>query len=124
MVARRLSRYIFLLVLASGCSAMESRIPSESVALLEIAIAAIGSDAASCKSTEFSTDDEEVLRVLRERDFEVVAYKTEEDAEELEHQFILRKRRSAMLVSADVVAVRGGCSTYTFARIAQAETSD
>lgn len=118
MVAGWLSRCLVLVcfALASGCSAMS---PSP-IAFLEAAIAAIDSGDTLCEATEFSTDDQQVLAVLRERDFDVVAYKTGE-GDEGEHQFILRQRNSQMLLSADVVAVRGECSTYTFARIAQAE---
>lgn len=123
MVARWLSRCLVLVcfVLASGCSAMEPKASPGATALLEIAIVAIDSDDALCEASEYSTDDQEVLAVLRKRDFEVVTYKSDEDHEGVEHQFILRQRNSQMLLSADVVAVRGECSTYTFARIAQGE---
>lgn len=100
---------------------MEPKASPGAIDLLEIAIAAIDSGDALCEANEFSTDDQHVLAVLRERDFEVVAYKSVEDDEGVEHQFILRQRSAQMLLSADVVAVRGECSTYTFARIAQAE---
>lgn len=100
---------------------MEPKASLDAIELLGVAIAAIDSDDALCEANEFSTDDEQVLAVLRERDFEVVAYKSVEDDEGVEHQFILRQTSAQMLLSADVVAVRGECSTYTFARIAQAE---
>lgn len=121
MVAKVLSRYFFLVyfVLASGCSAMEPKASSDAIALLEIAIAAIANRDALCEATDFSTDDQQVLAVLRERDFEIVAYKSGEGDDGSEHQFILRQRKSQLLLSADVVAVHGECSTYTFARIAQ-----
>jgi hypothetical protein len=123
VVAKRLTRYLFLVcfVLASGCSAMESKASPEAIALLEIAITAIDTGDILCEATEFSTEDQQVLAVLRERDFAVVAYKSEQDDEGIEHQFILRQRSSQMLLSADVVVARGECLTYTFARIAQGE---
>lgn len=126
MVARGWRSCLFLVyfVLAIGCSAMEPKTsPEEALALLEVAIAAIDNDNALCEATEFSTEDQQVLAVLRERDFEVIAYKAGEDDEGLgiEHKFILRKRDTQMLLGATFVAIRGECSTYTFTRIAQGE---
>lgn len=100
---------------------MKSKAPPEALAFLGAAIAAIDSKNAQCQSSEFSTDDQQVLAALRDRDFEIVAYKNGTDDDGSEHQFILKQRNSQMLLSADVVAIRGKCSTYTFARIAQSE---
>lgn len=121
VVDKGLSRYFFVacFVLAGGCSAMEPKASPDGIALLETAIAAIDSRDAPCEASEFSTDDQRILAVLRERDFEVVAHKAREDDDGIEHQFILKQRNSQMLLSADVVAVRDECSTYTFVRIAQ-----
>lgn len=125
MAARGPGLCLFLIyfVLASGCSAMESKTSPEALALLDVAIAAIDSDNALCEATEFSTEDPQVLAVLRERDFEVIGYKAGEDDEGLgiEHQFILRQRNTEMLLGATFVAVRGECSTYTFSRVVQGE---
>ncbi len=46
---------------------MESKVSQEIVALLNVAIAATSGNDANCEATEFSTEDETVLAVLRAR---------------------------------------------------------
>ena len=117
----KLCASLICFLLASGCFSMELKPPPDAIAILDVAIAAVDSTDAKCAASEFSTDDQPVHAVLRERDFAIVSYEARTSDEEIEHQFTLRQKGSKMLLSADVVVVRGECSTYTFARIAQSE---
>jgi len=110
---------VAVFVLASGCSYVkQTEAPNEAVELLDVGIAAID-NGSQCEADEFSTEDEEVIHVLRARNFEVVAYEVKESDEGILHHFILAQQDSGLLLSASIVAIDGRCSTYAFARIAQ-----
>lgn len=101
---------------------MESiKTPIDAIALLSDAIIALDDESALCEASDSSTEDPRVLEVLRHWDFEVILYNVETEGEEIEHQFILENLDSRLLLSADVIALKGYCSVYTFARIAPSE---
>lgn len=112
--------FLFALSLPiGGCVAMKATVNADAIALLDSAIMATDRDDASCNPGDFSTENQQILGALRGQEFAIEAYDVEVDGEEVIHQFILKKRDSDVLLSADIVAVDGECRTYTFALIAR-----
>jgi hypothetical protein len=110
------------LIVAGSRSAIgaEKSVPALAVAILEAAISALDSNGSSCNATEPSTQDASVLDVLRTRSFDIAGYSVGKDVEiGIEHNFILKKRHSEVVIGAYIIEYNAECINYTFSKIVE-----
>lgn len=119
-MANNIIEYLFLslcIPFVIGCSALGSGVTPNGLYFLEIAIVSIDVHGSSCTATDFSTEDQRVLDLLRGRKFQISSYKESWIDGGVEYGFIIKPAGQAVTLSADVFVEDGECSSYTFSRI-------
>lgn len=89
--------------------------------ILNIAIGALDSKNSSCAASDSSTEDTEILNILRSRRFEIMSHEIISDDEGVHHDFILKEIDSGIHIGAVVFVKNEKCSGYSFAQIAQGD---
>lgn len=104
-----------------GCSALTPRVLPDDKRILNIAIDAMDKKSSSCAASDTSTEDDEILNILRYRQFEVISHELVSDDEGVYHDFVLKELRLGIHIGAVVFVSNGECSGYRFTRIAQGD---
>ena len=97
------------------------RPPSDEESILSAAIEALDKKDPLCVASDTSTEDDEIMSILRYRRFEVVGHAFVSDEEGTYHDFILKESGSEIRIGAVVFVTNEKCSGYRFTQIAQGD---
>lgn len=119
MAAKLVYILVALFNSTAGCSAANTKPLVYPADVLDTAIVAIDGSSLKCTADEYSTESEDVLRILRNRDFDVIEHSFEKQGDKIEHEFLLKQKATELLLIANVIQEDGECLGFSFGRIAQ-----
>jgi hypothetical protein len=100
-----------------GCSDLSARAPSDKQRLLNSVIASMGGKSSSCPASDWSTEDNKVLDILRSHRFEILSHRLSSDEDGIFHEFFLHAAELKIQIHATIYVVDNECSSYSFGQI-------
>ena len=101
-----------------GCSNLSARAAPDGQELLNSVIAQMDSKSLSCSVSDWSTEDNGILDILRSHHFEILSHRlSSEDG--TYHEFFLQATESEIEIHATIYVVDNKCSSYSFGQVAE-----